>query len=139
MNDKQKINLWNIITTLDRKKLSKQYFTTIFFKDVSKEKDQENYIEYLVWNLNTNTRITKYIPFNQEAIDILTDYELKVQDEFASLKQQLDEKLPENYSEVGTFKQNLMILKMTPELIKYSTSLNKLKRITYKQLIVALK
>ena len=48
MNDKQKINLWNIITTLDRKKLSKQYFTTIFFKDVSKEKDQENYIEYLV-------------------------------------------------------------------------------------------
>ncbi len=139
MNDKQKINLWNIITTLDRKKQSKQYFTTIFFKDVSKEKDQENYIEYLVWNLNSNTRVTKYIPFNQEAIDILTDYEFKVQEKFASLKQTLDEKLPENYSEAGKFKQSLMILKMTPELIKYSTSLNKLKRITYKQLIVALK
>ncbi len=139
MNDKQKLGLMHIISSLEQSKNNKQQFLTTNRADLPQEKRNKDYIQTIVHLNNRDTLISKYVDFNQEAIDILIAYEAKVQEIYQPVKEQIEEIREELGEEASSFKRTIKGLKILPEAIKYGNALNVLKRLTYRQVEATLK
>ncbi len=139
MNDKQKLGLMHIISSLEQSKNNKQQFLTTNRADLPQEKRNKDYIQTIVHLNNRDTLISKYVDFNQEAIDILIAYEAKVQEIYQPVKEQIEEIREELGKEASGFKRRIKALKILPDAIKYGNALNVLKRLTYRQVEATLK
>jgi hypothetical protein len=139
MNDKQKLGLMHIISSLEQSKNNKPQFLTTNRADLPQEERNKDYIQTIVHLNNRDTLISKYVDFNQEAIDILIAYEAKVQEIYQPVKEQIEEIREELGKEASGFKRRIKALKILPDAIKYGNALNVLKRLTYRQVEATLK